>query len=95
MTRGWMTLAMLYYLNDDDGKHDHQRDDDDKRADDFDQTDPNIENLSCNQKLQNPFLKRKRTQIITLFFCAGWQLCYCTSERDNEMRNFASGFFHK
>ncbi len=39
---------MLYYLNYDDGKHDHQRDDDDKRADDFDQTDPNIENLSCN-----------------------------------------------
>jgi hypothetical protein len=23
MTRGWMTLTMLYYLNDDDGKHDH------------------------------------------------------------------------
>jgi hypothetical protein len=23
MTRGWMTLTMLNYLNDDDGKHDH------------------------------------------------------------------------
>ncbi len=47
MPRG-MTWTMLYYLNDDDREHDHQRDDDDERSDDFDQTDPNIENLSCN-----------------------------------------------
>jgi hypothetical protein len=36
MTRGRMTWTMLYYLNDDDGKHNHSRDNDDKRADDLD-----------------------------------------------------------
>jgi hypothetical protein len=36
MKRGRMTWTMLYYLNDDDGKHNHSRDNDDKRADDLD-----------------------------------------------------------
>ncbi len=36
MTRGRMTWTMPYYLNDDDGKHDHQRDDDDTGVDDLD-----------------------------------------------------------
>ncbi len=36
MTRGRMNRTLLYYLNDADGKHDHKKDDDDKRADDLD-----------------------------------------------------------
>ncbi len=37
MTRGWMTLTMLNYLNDDDdGMHDQQRDDVYKSEDELD-----------------------------------------------------------
>jgi hypothetical protein len=35
-TRVRMSWTMLYYLNDDNRKHDYYKDDDDKRADDLD-----------------------------------------------------------